>query len=516
MSLVRPKPAALPETLAPGVNDPAYPGEAFLDLLIREHRAQHLPRLQRLWDYYRNPMTECLPTNALARPYRLAQEQGLPPRLRHHEADAPHGSPGCEREIVIENDIAWRIHALVDFMFGRPPVIQSLAPDPARASLIERFLRRIFELNGGVVFFQNLALLGSVYGYVDVLLRFDASRILVSAPADPQRFADRFVLETLEAPRIIPVLHPGDYRRLDAWVLHYRQPLNAIADEPPLLDRLRDRALGRPGAIVSRAVRDCTEVYTADTIARYHANASATGAVAQPRRLVRRSINPLGVIPVVHIQNLPQPFMYEGLSEVEPLIALQDELNTRLSDRANRITFQSFRMYLGKGIEGFTDRPIGPGQMWSTDNVNASIQEFGGDGNAPSENAHIAEIRQAMDKTSSVTPVAAGMLQGKVGNLTSENALRMTMLGLLARTEKKRVTYGDGLQRLCRLILHAADLLNILPNHPDERAIHLDWPNPLPENTSQRLHDAQVKRELGIPQRQILAELGYAETALET
>ena len=42
---------------------------------------------------------------------------------------------------------------------------------------------------------------------------------------------------------------------------------------------------------------------------------------------------------------------FEGLSDVEPLISLQDELNTRLCDRANRVTMQSFRMWLGKGID---------------------------------------------------------------------------------------------------------------------------------------------------------------------
>src|SRR5690606_7026385 len=60
--------------------------------------------------------------------------------------------------------------------------------------------------------------------------------------------------------------------------------------------------------------------------------------------------NALGQIPLVHIQNIAMPFTYAGAGDVEPLIALQDELNTRLSDRANRITLQSFRMYLGKGI----------------------------------------------------------------------------------------------------------------------------------------------------------------------
>jgi len=211
----------------------------------------------------------------------------------------------------------------------------------------------------------------------------------------------------------------------------------------------------------------------------------------------------------VHIQNLPLPFFYEGLSEVEPLIPLQDELNTRLSDRANRVTFQSFKMYLGKGIEKFIERPVGPGQMWATDNPEATIQEFGGDAASPSEEAHINEIRAAMDKTSGVTPTAAGLLRNKVGNLTSENALRIVLLGLLAKTERKRVSYGAGIERLCELVLEAADVLGVLDNRPEDRGVRIDWPSPLPENESERLQDAKLKLELGVPAQQVLTELGY-------
>jgi len=215
----------------------------------------------------------------------------------------------------------------------------------------------------------------------------------------------------------------------------------------------------------------------------------------------------------VHIQNLPQPYFYEGLSEVEPLVPLQDELNTRLSDRANRVTFQSFKMYLGKGIDGFTDKPVGPGQMWATDNPDASIQEFGGDGANPSEDAHINEIRRAMDKTSAVPPIAAGLLEDQLGNLTSENALRVTLMGLLTRTEKKRITYGQGIERICELLLHAADVHGLFPNKPEERAVRLDWPNPVPATEAEQLAGAKQKLEIGVPRKQVLTELGYSEIA---
>ena len=101
--------------------------------------------------------------------------------------------------------------------------------------------------------------------------------------------------------------------------------------------------------------------------------------------LAEESANPLGVLPFVRYENQADPAagsrighagsdaLDTGISEVEPLLDLQDELNTRLSDRAYRVTMTSFRMFLGKGIEGFTRLPIGPGQMWSTDNPDAGI-----------------------------------------------------------------------------------------------------------------------------------------------
>jgi hypothetical protein len=218
------------------------------------------------------------------------------------------------------------------------------------------------------------------------------------------------------------------------------------------------------------------------------------------------------MLPVVHIQNMAQPFEYEGLSEVEPLIPLQDELNTRLSDRASRVTLQNFKMYLGKGIDGFEKMPVGPGQLISTDNPNASIEAFGGDSHSPSEEAHIQQIRDAMDKTSGIPPLASGVVQAKIGNLSSANALRITLMGLLSKTARKRVTYGAGIARVCALILAALDQTGALKTRVQDRGVRLAWPDPLPEDVREQVMAAEAKARLGVPPERLLAELGYAPT----
>ncbi len=471
-----------------------------LQSLLDTHQAETTPRLDRLWRYYRNPV---LHTNHEpgARP-RLAQSEGLPRRLTSpHTGDdrAP-----ADREIVIENDIAWRLHAMVDFMLGRPITIHSSASDDQRRAEIQRILDAVLEASGGMSLLQDAALIASIYGTVDFVLRTDA---LTTAPHPPSDFDDvieratSLRIDVVEPRRAIPIINPTDYRQLDAYIIHTANPgADALPREgghrrAAVLAALRSRLSG-----ATEQPSGVTEIISARHDQRYEGDT-----------LVHDAPNPLGVLPVVHIQNLSQPYTYEGLSDVEPLIPLQDELNTRLSDRAHRVTLQSFKLYLAKGLDDESPiRAVTPGQVWTTSNPDASIDAFGGDAASPSEDNHIQHIREALDKTSAINPIAAGLLRARVGQLSSENALRITLLGAIAKTQRKQLAFGRGLAHLARLILHALDHAGVYPTSPNERDITVQWPDPIPRAASDALDEAQRKLALGVPRDRVLAELGYA------
>ena len=356
-----------------------------------------------------------------------------------------------------------------------------------------------------------MAVLGSVYGFVDCYVRPGdeiIERVTSSSFQNPQqdsrttgsleeaqRLVQTIALELIEAPRALPVLDENDYKEIRYYVQHFYQKKNALARKSSFLSRILS---GGRRSGDSRQTIAVTEITSANAWQRY-----------EDKELVAEGILPWGFLPVVHIQNIAQPYFYEGHSDVEPLIPLQDELNTRLSDRASRITFQSFKMYLGKGIEGFEDKPVSPGRMWHTDNPEASIEEFGGDAATPSEALHIDEIREAMDKVSSVTPLVAGVLKNKLGNLTSAVALRLTLMGMLSKNERKKFTYSEGVRQICRMVLRILDTAGIYKTTPADRDVEVIFPSPLPENLTEKLKEAQMKKELGVSTEQVLRELGY-------
>jgi len=493
--------------------------EAFVEHLVRETAPDRSLHFQRLWSYYRNDLTP-LGTGVPdadgdsdwasgTRPYYQAQEFGLPARItgRTHLGYGGAGVPVpeiCRKEVVIENDIGWRIDTAVHFLAGKPVGIESLARRPEQAREIEAVLRAVWEASGGTALWQETALLGAAYGFVDMVIRVrpdsgDAAEAGGyrggggEGACDlglPLRAGLSLAIDAIEAPCVLPVLDETDCRRLRYWIHTYRRQTNRVAGAG-LLSRL----LGRAARLEEV---DVLEIIGPTWWQKYEDGV-----------LVAEGANLLGRVPVAHIQNFANPMHYEGASEVEPLIPIQDELNTRLSDRANRVTFQSFKMYLGKGIDGFENRPVAPGRMWATDNPDASIEVFGGDAESPGETAHIAELREAMDKVSGVTPLAAGLLRDSLGNLTSATALRVVLAGTLARLERKRVTYGAGIVEANRIVLESLDRLGILHTDPLDRDTRLHWPSPLPENLSERLAEAKAKRDLGVPAETVLRELGY-------
>jgi len=494
----------------------------YLEWLVDVHAVDIQRHFARLWDYYANRTVDVVnggvagrKVNETGRPYIQAQEYGLPARItglvrspQTGQFDARAVRDIQRKEVVIENDIAWRVNAGADFLFGKPISVVSKAPDGRKRDEIESILKAVFAANGGLGFFQDMAVLGSVYGFVDCFVRPGGllSQGVSSLPAFHHTTAPlstalerarEIGLELIEAPRALPVLDEDDYHVITCYVQHFYQKKNTVNRKNSFLSRIL-AATGQRSD--TRQLVAVTEVTSPEYWQRY-----------EDKELVAEGEVPWGFLPVVHIQNIAQPYFYEGLSDVEPLIPLQDELNTRLSDRASRITFQSFKMYLGKGIEGFENKPVSPGRMWCTDNPEASIQEFGGDASAPSEQLHIAEIREALDKTSGVTPVVAGVLKNRLGNLTSAVALRLTFMGMLSKNERKQHTYSEGVKEICRMVLSILDTAGIYRTDESERDVDIIFASSLPENLMEKLKEAQIKRELGVPAEQVLRELGYEQ-----
>lgn len=523
------------------------------------------PRLDRLWAYYRNPIkmdATAVGDTAPQRPYRQAQEWGLPSRITGVLAgeNVFDGvvQPGVTRkEVVVENDIGWRIETQVDFLFGRPIILNSTAADTTKRDAIEALLRQTLAHNGGLIFLQKLALLGAVYGQVDVLVKFTNDEITTdettlvadnhigadesaapsvpglphagpapaadASPADAtgdetetdpgashayspetiSRLARLVRFEIVDPTRALPLLEPDDVRRVHAFATVYQiDRADAPLDDPPSKRSAKwwQSPFSKSTLPLDRTKKTMVELITKTAWQKY-----------DDFRLVAGGPNTLGRLPLVHVQNTADPLAYDGVSDVEPLMPLQDELNTRLSDRAYRIALQSFKMYLGKGIDNFTDLPVTPGRMWSSDNPDADVIAFGGDAGCPSEESHIAEVREALDKLSGVSPVAAGAIRGKIGNLTSAEALRVTMMALLSRTERRRTAYGFAIAQLCELTLAWLDHAGLFETTDADRAVQIFWPNPMPSNESERLDLAKQKQQLGIPRDVVLRELGYGE-----
>jgi hypothetical protein len=514
------------------------------------------PRLERFMGYYRNPTGELegsLPcaagTRFSVRPFRQYQELGLPARVTGFRRGSAGGASAVgamdvhRREVVIENDIAWRVNTLVDFAAGRMPAVVSAARDVETRARLTAVIGAVLEAAGGVGLLQELVLQGAVYGSAWVHVRpteellgrlgeqrgegregggrADAeggqtAEVVCAATGQggPVEIARWLSLEIVEAFRLCPLPRAGEGCGIGyaAVLMNGGEPAEAAREEAGagIFARVR-KWLGKP------AGGEGSAGLSFDLFGPRYWQRYVKGELAG------EGANALGFVPFVRYENGRDPaagtrvgapgsgVVDTGAGEVEPLIGLQDELNTRLSDRAYRVTMTAFRMFLGKGIEAFVERPVGPGQMWQTENTAASVEMFGGDAGSPSEESHINEVREALDKISGVSPVAAGLLRGKLGNLTSAVALRLTLIALLARTDRRRAALARVLSEVVRMVLTLLDRAGVVESAAEDRGIVVSWPTAIPESDMDKFQEAQAKVALGVPREVVLGELGYSE-----
>ena len=137
----------------------------YIEWLVDEKSVDIQVHFTRLCEYYSNRIVNVNGTGAFKRKinesgccYLQAQEYGLPSRITGlvHSTDAGvFGSQAVKdvqrKEVVIENDIAWRINAAVDFLFGKPISFVSRASESRKRAEIESILKALFSANGAIV-----------------------------------------------------------------------------------------------------------------------------------------------------------------------------------------------------------------------------------------------------------------------------------------------------------------------------------------------------------------------------
>ena len=289
---------------------------------------------------------------------------------------------------------------MVDFLFGKGITWISKAPDADRRRIIQTVINAVFEANGGAGFFQDLAVLGAVYGFADCIVRPGErlnTRLQQPSPgrsvqkedaaashASILSAASAIALDLVEAPRALPILEEQDYRMIRYYIQHFYQARNEAG--PPI-----------PQPPASAAA--VTEI-SADRLARY-----------EDGRRIAQGLNPLGYVPVVHIRTSPSRISTKASAMPNSSSASRRTERPPVR-RASRITMQALNVS-GQGHRGHGGQARLARRMWCTDNQQASIEEFGGDRSCPSENLHITEIETPWIK-SAASPGRRGRAENKL------------------------------------------------------------------------------------------------------
>jgi hypothetical protein len=60
-------------------------------------------------------------------------------------------------------------------------------------------------------------------------------------------------------------------------------------------------------------------------------------------------------------------------------------------------------------------------------------------------------------------------------------ALKMTFMGMLSKTYRKQLTYGQGIKDICKMTLELLDKANVFKTDIEERNTEVIFPNPIEE-----------------------------------
>ncbi len=225
-------------------------------------------------------------------------------------------------------------------------------------------------------------------------------------------------------------------------------------------------------------------------------------------RVVREGPNPYGVIPFVHVPNLPGPNECWGRSDLADVMPLNRELDERMSDQADVIRYHADPPVVFRGVEDHDAITVGPGSVWDIPR-DADVRLLEWQGQPVAVQEHINQVLRALYETSETPRTAFG----DSGRLLSGVALETELRPLIQKTLRKRIVWGAALRRRARLTWQVAEGVGLAP--PGAFAglrPRIVWPSMMPQDDVQDVRNNVALVAAGLRSRQTALDALGAES----
>lgn len=213
-----------------------------------------------------------------------------------------------------------------------------------------------------------------------------------------------------------------------------------------------------------------------------------------------RMKNPYGFIPFVQIKNFPIAGRTRGIGDLEDVIPLNVELNTKKSDISEVIDYHSAPITLVYGAK-IGNLEKGANKVWGGLPKDAKVENLGLQGDLTASSSYVSDIRTSMCEIAGIPETVLGGASA-ISN-TSGVALQYINLPLIEKTRVKRSCSKAGLEKVNKMILFIS-LKEGLIEKPEYISMkdfvynEVELPDTLPKDELIELQKIQQELTLGL------------------
>lgn len=337
------------------------------------------------------------------------------------------------------------------------------------------FLNQVWEGNDRETLITELGQTKAITGEAWVKVQYESAEDLDGSDPFEEYPNGRIRLSVLPTQFVFPRFNNHDKNKLESLLIMY--PIRTEKETGLLFKRTVDTT------VVYK------EFWTSKEIIVY-----------EGKEEVDRMENPYGFIPFVQIKNFPIAGRTRGQGDLDDIIPLNVELNTKKSDISEVIDYHSAPITLVYGAR-IGNLEKGANKVWGGLPKDAKVENLGLQGDLVASSNYTSDVKTAMCEIAGIPETVLGGASA-ISN-TSGVALQYINLPLIERTRVKRHCTQNGLQRVNKMILFLG-LFHGLIEKPDDISMkdflwnEVDLPDTLPKDELIELNKIQQEMTLGL------------------